>query len=148
MLRSRGAQHVGALAVEEDVGAQVDVELHVEPLGLDLADGGADAQPGVVDQHVQPSVGVPVALDDRLDRVLLGQIRRHRLDGDAGGAQLLGGGLELLRPPRGDGQVVALLGEHLGDRQSDPARGARHDRRAFCHAVSSSSSLAFGARPA
>src|SRR5205085_1570259 len=86
VLGSRGAQHVGALAVEEDVGAQVDVELHVEPLGLDLADGGADAQAGVVDEHVQPSVGVPVALDDRLDRVLVGQIRRHRLDSRAAAA--------------------------------------------------------------
>ena len=44
VLGAGGAQHLGALAVEEDDRADVEVELHVEALGLRVGDRGADAR--------------------------------------------------------------------------------------------------------
>ena len=53
-----GLEHGDGFAVEEDDRAEVHVELHVKALGLDLADGGADADAGVVHEHVQAAVAV------------------------------------------------------------------------------------------
>jgi len=55
VLRAGGAQQLGALAVEEDDRAQVEVELHVDPLGLHVGHRRADTHAGAVDQHVEPA---------------------------------------------------------------------------------------------
>ena len=48
-------------------------------------------------------------------------------------AQLVGGGGELLGAAGGERQRVALLAEHLGDGEADPARGSGDDRGAVGH---------------
>ena len=70
-------EQLGALAVEEDDRAQVDVELHIDEFGQVLAGRGADAHAGVVDQHVEPAEALAVAADDLADRVLVGQVSGH-----------------------------------------------------------------------
>ena len=64
MLGAGGAQQLHRLAVEEDDRAQVDGELEVDPLGLVLAGRRADADAGVVDEHVEAAVAVAVGGDD------------------------------------------------------------------------------------
>ncbi len=53
MLGGGLAQHGDAFAVEEDDRAEVDVELHVQALGLDLGERRSDADAGVVHEHIQ-----------------------------------------------------------------------------------------------
>ena len=43
-------------------------------LGLDLADGCADADAGVVDEHVQAPVALAMGGDDALDLVLIAEV--------------------------------------------------------------------------
>ena len=61
--------------------------------------------------------------------LLVGHVRRHALHLEPARAQLLGRRLQLLRPPRRDRQPVAVLAERPRDRQPDPARTARDQRR-------------------
>ena len=65
--------------------------------------------------------------------LLVGEVAGDHLDLVALGAQALGGRLELLRAPGGDGQPVALLAQHVRDGQPDPARGPSDDRRLVRH---------------
>ena len=97
-------------------------ELHVEVLGLDLLHRRADPDAGVVDQHVEPAVGLAVLGEDADHVLLVGHVGGDALHLEAVGAEALGGALELLGTPRRDGQGVALFAEHAGDRQPDPAR--------------------------
>ena len=69
------AEHAHALAVKEEDRAQVDVELHVQSLGLDVSDGRADADAGVVDEHVEAPVVLAMGRDDLLDLGLIGDVR-------------------------------------------------------------------------
>ena len=108
-------------------------ELHVEVLGLDLLHRRADPDPGVVDQHVEAAVGLAVLGEDADHVLLLGHVGGDALDLEAVGAQALGGRLELLGAARRDRQRVALLAEHPGDRQPDPARGPRDQCRSLRH---------------
>ena len=133
MLGAGGAQQLRALAVEEDDRAQVDVELEIDPLGGDLGDGGADADAGVVDQHVQAPPALAVRRDDALDVVLVGHVAGDLLDLEAVVAQCGDRVGELLRPARGDGQPVALLAQHARDREADPARGSGDEGGAIRH---------------
>ena len=135
VLAAGGAQHLGALAVEEDDRAQVDGELEVDALGLVLVDGRAGADAGVVDQHVEAAEALLVGGDHALDVLLGGHVARDLLDLVAGPAQLLGGGGELLGAAGGDGERVALLTEHLCDGEADPAGGSGDDGGAVGHAV-------------
>ena len=72
-----GPEHLDALSVEEDDRAQVDVQLHVQALGLDLGHGGPDPDARVVDQHVEPPEALAVRVHDLLDRVLGGHVPGH-----------------------------------------------------------------------
>ena len=111
-------------------------ELHVEVLGLDLLHRRADPDPGVVDQHVEAAVGLAVLGEDADHVLLVGHVGGDALHLDAVGAQPLGRGLQLLRAAGGDGQRVALLAQRPGDRQPDPARCPRDQRRSLRQLVS------------
>ncbi len=74
MLGRGGAQHAHALAVEEDDRAQIDVELHIQALGVDLGHRGADPDTGVVDQHVEPAEALLVLGHHPPDRLLVGHV--------------------------------------------------------------------------
>ena len=86
-----------ALAVEEHDRADVDVELHVDVLGLVLVDRGADAHAGVVDEDVQPAEGLAVAGHDGAHGVLVREVGRDVLDLRTLRAQGVGGSLEQRR---------------------------------------------------
>jgi hypothetical protein len=124
VLGASGAQQVGALAVEEDDRPQVEVELHVDPLGLHVGHRRADPDAGAVDEHVEPAETLAVAGHDALDVLLGGEVGGHLLDLIALPAELLDGAGELLGAARGDGEPMARLAQHLGDREPDPARGS------------------------
>ena len=87
----------------------------------------------VVDEHVEATETVAVGGDHRLDVLLVGHVAGDDLDVVPGAAQFLGGGLDLLRAARRHGQPVALLAEHAGEGEPDPARGTRHDCRPVGH---------------
>ena len=55
-------------------------ELHVDVLGLELADRRADADAGVVDEHVEAAEALAVRGDDLLDLLLVGDVDGQRLD--------------------------------------------------------------------
>ena len=95
--------------------------------------GGAEPDARVVDEHVEPAVARLVSGDHGLDRVLVGHVAGDLLDLEPLGAEALGGLGELLRAAGGDRQAVALLAEHLGDREADPAGRSGHDRCALRH---------------
>ena len=80
MLGARRPQQLGALAIEEHDRADVDVELHVDVLGLVLVDRGADPHAGVVDEDVEPAEGLAVAGHDGVHRLLVREVRRDVLD--------------------------------------------------------------------
>ena len=134
VLGPRGAQQVRALAVEEDHRAQVQVELHVDPLGRLVGDAGAEADARVVDEHVEPAPAVAVGGDDALDLRLVGHVRGDLLDLEAVGAEAGDGRRELVRPAGGDGQAVALLAEDAGDGEADAAGGTGDEGCAGGHA--------------
>src|SRR4051812_8019075 len=92
-----------------------------------------DPHAGVVDQNVEAAEVLAVAGDDVLDLLLRGQVGRDLLDLVAGVAQLLRRAGELLGPAGGDGEAVALLAEHVRDRQPDAARGAGDEGCAVGH---------------
>jgi hypothetical protein len=73
-------QHLDGLAVEEDERAQVDVELHVQPFGLDLRDRRADSDAGVVDEHIEAAEALPVGGHHLSDDRLRGHAAGHRRD--------------------------------------------------------------------
>jgi hypothetical protein len=100
----RGAQHLGGLAVEEDDRPQVDGDLHVDVFALLLGDRGANPNPGVVDENVEPAEALAVPLHDALDAVFVGHVGRNRLDVVALVAKLRRGRLQGLRFPRADRQ--------------------------------------------
>ena len=126
------AQHRQPLAGADDQRPQVDPELHVEVLGLDLGHRRADPDPGVVDERVEPAVGLPVLGEDADQLLLVGHVGGDGLHLEAFAAQSLGRGLELLRAARGHRQPVALLAEDAGDRQPDAARRPRDQCRSLC----------------
>ena len=135
MLGAGGAEHVGALAVEQDRRAQVHGELHVDEFGLVLVDLGAYAHACVVDEHVEPPVALAVPADNFAHGFLVGQVRGDGLHLEPALAQLGGRALERLGLARGDRQAVALLPERLRERESDPARGSGDECGAFWHAA-------------
>ena len=119
MLGAGLAQHRQPLAGADDQRPQVDRELHVEVLGLDLVHRRADPDAGVVDEHVEAAVGLAVLGEDADHVLLVGHVGGDALHLEPVGAQVLGGGLQLLRPAGGDGQRVALFAERRG---RSPAR--------------------------
>ena len=133
VLGAGAAQHVGALAVEEDDRAQVEVDLHVDLLRRVLGDRRADPDARVVDQHVEAAEALAVLGDDVLDLLLGGHVGRDLLDVVARFAQLQRGAGQLVGPPRGDREAVALLAEHVRDREPDAARGAGDEGCAVGH---------------
>src|SRR5215203_2963859 len=128
------AQHGQALAGAEDQRPQVDGQLHVEVLGLDLLHRRPDPDPGVVDEHVEAAVGLAVGSENGKHVVLLGHVRGDRLHLEPFAPKALGGLLELLRAPRGDGERVPFLAERLRDRQPDPTRCSGQQCRSLSHA--------------
>jgi len=70
---------------------------------------------------------------DALDRVLVGHVAGDLLHVVALAAQLVGGGGELFGTAGGEGEGVALLAEHPGDGEADPAGGSGDDRGAVWH---------------
>src|SRR5205823_14032438 len=133
VLGAGGAQHLRALAVEEDDRADVDGDLQVDVLRLLLGHRGADADAGVVDEHIEAAEALAVASDDRADRVLVGHVRRQVLDLQAVPAQPFRRLLERVRLARRDRQPVALLPERFGDRETDPSRGSGDDGGTVWH---------------
>jgi hypothetical protein len=134
VLGAGGAQQPDALAVHQHHRAHVQLQLQVEPLRRDLRERRAEADAGVVDEHVEAAEALAVRGDDALDVGLVAKVRRDQLDRVAGLEQA-GGGLPQLRLTAGrQRKAVALGREQLGDREPDPARGAGHDRRAGAHA--------------
>jgi hypothetical protein len=125
--RSAGA---GAFPVEEHDGPEVEVELHVDALGLDVGDRAAEPHAGVVDEDVEAPEALAVTRDDVADRRLVGHVRRHGLDLVALGPELVGGAVELVRAPGGDGERVALLAQHAGEA---PARSRSKLRSRWRH---------------
>ena len=95
-------------------------------------DGRADADAGVVDEHVEAAVALAVRGDDLLDLGLIGDVGGDGVHVEPVGGEPGDGGLELLGPPRGHRDAVALLAEHPGDRQPDPAGCSGDDRCALC----------------
>ena len=136
MLGRRRQQQGQAFAIEQHGGAQVDVQLHVEALGLNLAHGRADAHAGVVHEHVQAAIALAVGLGHLLDLRLVGHVGRDRLHVEALIGQHRRGALQLLRPARRHRDGVALLAQNPGDGQPDTARSPRDDRCALCHLLS------------
>ncbi len=133
MLGARRSKHCGALPVEQDHRPQVHADLQVHVLGLLIGDRRPDTQAGVVDEHVEPAIALAVAVHDRTDALLVGHVRRHVLDLEPLVAQLLGGLLERLGPPRRDREAIALLTQRLGDREADPSRASGDDGGAVWH---------------
>jgi len=80
VLGPRGREHRQRLAVEEGRGAQVRLEHEVHALRRHLADRRAHPDAGVVDEHVEPAVGVPMGGDDPDDLLLAREVRGHLLD--------------------------------------------------------------------
>src|SRR5258708_10102708 len=105
------SKHRRAFAVEEEDRAEVDRELHVDVLGLNLRDRPADADAGVVDEHVEPAVALAVGVDDRLDLALVRDVDGQRLDVVAEVPEFLDGSLELLAATPGDGNRYSLPGD-------------------------------------
>jgi hypothetical protein len=130
VLGAGGRQQRQGLAVEERKRAQVRRQLQVQQLRRQLADRRADADAGVVHQHVQAPERVAVGGDRADDVGLVADVGDDLLDLQAVVAQLLVGGRELLRAPGHERDRVALLGEHPGDREPNPAGGSRDDRGA------------------
>jgi hypothetical protein len=133
VLGAGGAQEIGTLAVEEDDRAQVEVELHVGALGLDVGHRRAEPDAGAVDEHVEPAEPLAVGGHDAPDILLGGQVGGRLLDLIALAPQLLDGAGQLLGPAGGDGEPVARLAQHLGDREPDPARGSGDEGGALGH---------------
>jgi hypothetical protein len=123
VLGARGAQELGALAVEEDRRAQVDGELEVDLLGRQLADRLAGADPGVVDQHVQPP-GLRHGPRDQPVAVLpVGHVGGQVLAGAAAGPDEIVGGLaagDRITADIGEQHPEAVRGEPDGDGPPDP----------------------------
>ncbi len=92
----------------------------------------ADADAGVVDEHVQAPVARAVLGDDLLDLGLIGDVRGDRLHVEPVGGEPRDGGLELLGPPGGHRDAELLLAEHPGDRQADAAGRSGDDRCTLC----------------
>ena len=114
-------------------------ELDVELLRLVVGDRPADPDARVVDQHVHPPEAVLVRLDDPLDVVLVAEVARRPTRPRSPRRELLAARFELVGTARRDGQPVALLAQHAGDRESDATRASRDQCGASAHALSSTS---------
>ena len=102
--------------------------------GSDLAKALADPQAGAVDEHVHPPPALGVGGDRAGDLRLLVEV-----SGDARGAgEAFERRLDPLGPAALQGEVVAFLGEHRGDRQADAAGTAEDERRRPRHGRGSS----------
>jgi hypothetical protein len=88
---------------------------------------------GRVDQRIHAPVRSLVRFDQGLDRIRVGHVRRHRLDDDPVGAQLLGRRRELALVAPGDRDRVPLLAQRAGQRLPDPARPAGDQPRPRRH---------------
>src|SRR6185503_5379364 len=94
-----------------------------------------DPDAGVVDQHVEAPEAVAVGGDQCGDVLLIGHLRGNGVDVEPVGLQPLGRGLKLVRPPRGHGDAVAVLGEGACDREPDPARTSGNQRSPIRHSL-------------
>jgi hypothetical protein len=90
--------------------------LHVDVFALLLSHGGTYADTGVVDQDIEPAEAVAMALDDRLDAVLVGHVRRNGLDLVPLRSEVRCRRLQSVRLPRADRQRVTILAQRFSDR--------------------------------
>jgi hypothetical protein len=122
VLRARGGQHRQRRADGEEHPAQIDVEVAVEHRRRQLRERHAAAPVGRrVDEHVHSPVRGLVRRHDPCDGLLVADVPRcglHRA------AQLLRRRRELGGVAPRDGDRVALLDEHAGERLPDPAPAA------------------------
>ncbi len=127
-------QHRQRGADGEEHRAQVDLEVAVEHLGRHPRQRHASGAVGRrVDERVHAAVGAGVGLDQPRDRLLVGDVRGHRLDRTAPGPQLAGRGRELGLVSPGDRQPVALLAEDARERLADAAGPAGDESRPWRH---------------
>ena len=76
-----------------------------------------DADPGRVDEHVEAAVALDVLGDEPAAVVLARDVGL-----DDRGAEALAGRFEPLELAAGERQGIALLRQHLRDREADPGR--------------------------
>src|SRR3954451_7906573 len=138
MLGAGRPQHLCTLAVEHDDRAYVHAELQVDELRLMRIRGAADPDACVVDQDVEPAEAFTVALDDVLDGVLVGHVRRHRFDLPPLVTERCGRLFERVRLPRADRERVALLAQRFGDGTPDSTGRSSHEGGTVSNVVSSS----------
>ena len=120
VLGARLLEHGNRLAQRQVHGAQVDVELHVELLRLVVRDVAADADAGIVDEDVHAAEPIAVMGHKANHVLLLRHVGRHGLHLESLVAEARHRLLELLGPPRRDGERVAVLPQRSRDRESDP----------------------------
>ena len=133
MLGAGDLQQLDRFAVEEDHGAQVDVELKVDVFVLVVRGRGADADTRIVDEHVEAPEALAMTRDDVGDHGGIGEVPRDALDLMPAVAQPLRDRFERVDPAGGDRQAMAFVGEQFGECQPDAAAGSSDDGGAVGH---------------
>jgi hypothetical protein len=85
---------------------------------------------GVVDQHVDTAIHIDAAIDDRIGRRFLADVRRDRLDLRAEFAAEFGLRIEPRRVEIGEHEARARFGIRARDRRADAACRTGDDRAA------------------
>lgn len=133
-VHDRAAARREHLAPEALRAAEAADEVHLErrPEGLDglLLGRQRVAQPRVVDEHLDRPEPRRHLAGQALDRLVAGDVAGEGVRLRAGGAQPRGELLEAVRPPGRQRDARPRGGQPLGERDTDPRRGARHDRDA------------------
>ena len=95
--------------------------------GVSRVAGHGRADAGVVDEHVDPAELRHRLVDQALALLGVGHVGRDRVHAAAGRAHRVGDALELLDPAGAEHDVGAGLGEAVGERDAQPARGTGDD---------------------
>ena len=88
MLPARLAKHPQALARRDHDRPEIEIELHVDLLRRIPLDRPAQANAGVVHQHIHPAPALAMLVDRAHDVFFLGHLRRHGMHVDPGRAQV------------------------------------------------------------
>ena len=107
----------------EDAG-QVGLDDLVPLVGAELRDGSEEADPGVVDEDVEPRRFFDGELHEACDFLVATNIARGAVRAKAGRAKLVDGVGDVLLATCGEDHGSSGLGELFGDGAADAAGGA------------------------
>ncbi len=108
----------------------MDADQPIGEIRLQLGEGSVPAEAGVVDEQVDAVAGVEPFLDGQ-QLAGVGEIGRQHLGRHARRVlELVGESLEALAAPRDQDNIVAVVGEAVGERRPYAGRGARHEGNA------------------